>query len=372
MYRRNVQGQEKRRKAAIVAAVLFLALVVVVSLSLPRLKVGCVETARFALASARQQNANLYAPRQFRPADSLWNRMLAKWHNENGRFILLRNYRQISEMAIAVESLANLSQRTGSAARDSLYRLAQARSNDVHRLMSEFKCKVGFMPMSNGLYRSIMQSQLLEIEGKEALRRKEYLQACCRLEKALLLINDVSIIMYGTMAAYLENTSRWVGWSKQTIAWSAKYRRWAIVVDKLAHLCALYNSGKLVSLFPIELGANWIGDKYRMGDRATPEGRYFIRKKKGRGQTSYYRALEIDYPNAGDQKAFNDAKKNWTPATYTGIGGHIEIHGNGGKNCNWTDGCIALKDADMDTLFRMVDVGTPVTIVGTSGNAAGR
>jgi murein L,D-transpeptidase YafK len=64
----------------------------------------------------------------------------------------------------------------------------------------------------------------------------------------------------------------------------------------------------------IELGANWIGDKYHMGDRATPEGRYFIRKKKSRGQTIYYRALEIDYPNADDQKAFKDAKKKPDPA----------------------------------------------------------
>ena len=49
-----------------------------------------------------------------------------------------------------------------------------------------------------------------------------------------------------------------------------------------------------------------------------------------------------------------------------GIGGLIEIHGHGGRGTDWTNGCIALSDAEMDRLFAAVFVGTPVTIVGTA------
>jgi L,D-peptidoglycan transpeptidase YkuD (ErfK/YbiS/YcfS/YnhG family) len=47
------------------------------------------------------------------------------------------------------------------------------------------------------------------------------------------------------------------------------------------------------------------------------------------------------------------------------IGGLIEIHGNGGKGIDWTEGCIALTDSEMDSVFKIVKVGTPVTIVGS-------
>ena len=47
------------------------------------------------------------------------------------------------------------------------------------------------------------------------------------------------------------------------------------------------------------------------------------------------------------------------------IGGMIEIHGDGGKGVDWTEGCIALKDNEMDTIFRYAVIGTPVTIVGS-------
>ena len=47
------------------------------------------------------------------------------------------------------------------------------------------------------------------------------------------------------------------------------------------------------------------------------------------------------------------------------MGGLIEIHGNGGKGIDWTEGCIALTDTEMDVVFKLVKVGTPVTIIGS-------
>ena len=101
------------------------------------------------------------------------------------------------------------------------------------------------------------------------------------------------------------------------------------------------------------------------GDNATPEGRYRIIRKRGRGETRYHRALEIDFPNAEDRRAFTAAKRDGRIPANARIGGLIEIHGDGGKGADWTNGCVAMTNTTMEELFRQVAVGTPVTIVGT-------
>jgi murein L,D-transpeptidase YafK len=126
----------------------------------------------------------------------------------------------------------------------------------------------------------------------------------------------------------------------------------------------VYKSGRLAVEYPIELGSNWIGDKRLRGDMATPEGRYHVRKKKGAGQTKYHRALEIDYPNETDMKWFREAKRRGELPAHAKIGGVIEIHGDGGKGENWTEGCVALRNDHMEKVFALAAVGTPVTIVG--------
>jgi murein L,D-transpeptidase YafK len=114
-----------------------------------------------------------------------------------------------------------------------------------------------------------------------------------------------------------------------------------------------------------------MGDKQQRGDRATPEGRYSITTKKSAGQTTYYRALAINYPNADDLARFKKAVKSGALPPGANPGGLIEIHGSGGKGAHWTEGCVALKNEDMRVLFERVSVGTPVTIVGSSDGRSG-
>jgi murein L,D-transpeptidase YafK len=116
------------------------------------------------------------------------------------------------------------------------------------------------------------------------------------------------------------------------------------------------------------MGPNWIGDKRHRGDKATPEGRYYITKKKKGKDTIYYKALLINYPNDEDRKRYNDDVKRGILSAGQGIGGLIEIHGGGGKGAHWTEGCVALTNAEMDQIFDFVEVGTPVTIVGSLRN----
>ena len=174
----------------------------------------------------------------------------------------------------------------------------------------------------------------------------------------------------GRVRSFLESyttgaaAQKWARWVRETIEISSRSGDYAIVVDKLQHKCHLYRGGHLQHVFQADLGGT-IQDKLRAGDRATPEGMYRIVQKKGPGQTAYYKALLINYPNDEDRAAFNTAKQRGWISRFARIGGLIEIHGEGGRREDWTLGCVALENRDMDELFRVVSVGTPVTIVGT-------
>ncbi|MBN2354636.1 L,D-transpeptidase family protein, partial [candidate division KSB1 bacterium] len=167
------------------------------------------------------------------------------------------------------------------------------------------------------------------------------------------------------MNSFYARRSRWRGWVEGTVNWSIENNDIIILVDKLAHRCYVYENGIRLAEYPIELGPHWLGHKRQMGDGATPEGRYYIRKKKSDKQTVYYKALEIDYPNPEDEALFYAAQQRGAISRHARIGGLIEIHGEGGRGANWTAGCVALRNQDMDSLFVLAKIGTPVTIVGS-------
>jgi hypothetical protein len=161
------------------------------------------------------------------------------------------------------------------------------------------------------------------------------------------------------------NLRLWRSWVETTVEDSARTGDVAIVVDKLRRRVTVYRAGKAVVHFPAELGANGLRRKEHAGDRATPEGMYRVVEVKQAPQTRYYKALLIDYPNDEDRMRFALSQRRGRISARAGIGSLIEIHGDGGEGRDWTDGCIALVNEDMDRLFAQVDVGTPVTIVGT-------
>jgi murein L,D-transpeptidase YafK len=126
--------------------------------------------------------------------------------------------------------------------------------------------------------------------------------------------------------------------------------------------------------YRIGLGFAPTGDKEREGDGRTPEGDYVVCARNP--QSRYHLSLGLSYPNAADaarglvagaiSQAQHDAilsalAKGGRPPWDTPLGGEIFIHGNGSHR-DWTLGCIALDDADMDELYALTPVGTPVRI----------
>ena len=147
-----------------------------------------------------------------------------------------------------------------------------------------------------------------------------------------------------------------------------------IVVLKSQRRLELYSAAKLVRTYKIGLGLNPVPDKQREGDRATPEGEFFIFTKNPR--SAFHLSLGISYPNIEDAdrgiksglitQAQRSAivraiKRKQGPPQNTALGGLIYIHGNGASS-DWTWGCVALENEDIEELYQVIPVGTPVTI----------
>lgn len=157
-------------------------------------------------------------------------------------------------------------------------------------------------------------------------------------------------------------------------AQAAPFANARIEVRKAERTMVVYSGDELFKTYRIGLGGNPIPPKRRQGDRATPEGRYFVSHKNPRSQ--FYLSLGVSYPNADDaERGLRDGlitraqrdrivraiEAHRAPPSDTGLGGDIFVHGRGSAS-DWTWGCIALDDADMKELYDAVDVGTPITI----------
>ena len=134
-----------------------------------------------------------------------------------------------------------------------------------------------------------------------------------------------------------------------------------IVVQKRDKVISLWKQGRIIKTYPIlAFGADPIGHKVREGDEKTPEGQYYIDTKHV--SQKYQKFLRISYPNEQD-KAY--AKSLGLPP-----GGHVGIHGDEGGmtgffqrfDNRWTDGCIAVRNADIEEIYKMVEIGTPILI----------
>ena len=161
------------------------------------------------------------------------------------------------------------------------------------------------------------------------------------------------------------NLQLWKRMAAETIARSRVEGSTALIIDKLNRKLHIYAGGNRIASFDAEIGAKGLKQKLHAGDQATPEGRYRVTEARGPGRTKFYKALLLDYPNSADRARYAWGKKTGQVPLRAGIGSLIEIHGDGGQGRDWTDGCVALTDRDMDRVFARARVGMPVTIVGT-------
>jgi murein L,D-transpeptidase YafK len=149
-------------------------------------------------------------------------------------------------------------------------------------------------------------------------------------------------------------------WTIPTMAFALPQADLVLVKKSEARLYLL-KSGKVFRKYPVVFGAHPKGHKLQKGDERTPEGRYFLDYKNAHSR--FYKSIHISYPNKSDRERARKAHVN--------PGGAIMIHGqkNGwgwasfiAQHFNWTDGCIAVSNKDMDEIWDAVKGGTPIEI----------
>jgi lipoprotein-anchoring transpeptidase ErfK/SrfK len=327
--------------------------------------IATFEQARVALHHARVAEANRYAPVLLQAAEKRWEQATQAWQRENKKWFLWRDFQATLKLAEAARLQAQDAASTATATRDSLQFVAAAELAMIKQNLDEFKQRFAHLPVAAPLRRKCVAGEILMIESRLAFDREDYWQAVARVQQAAALAGSAGDGAARILQTYLARVPEWKQWAAETIQWSAQQNAAAIVVDKMAHRCYLYLNGVLKAEYTVELGPRWLGHKRQRGDNATPEGHYHVTKKKSRGQTKYYKALEIDYPNENDRQQFGEAKKTRVLPRSAQIGGLIELHGAGGKGVNWTSGCVALRNQDMDVVFDLVSIGARVTIVGS-------
>lgn len=135
-----------------------------------------------------------------------------------------------------------------------------------------------------------------------------------------------------------------------------------ILVEKSKRQMCVFSNGKKIKTYRVSLGFHPRGKKRFEKDGKTPEGKYYIVSKNS--QSVAHKSFGISYPNAADKKYAAQRGKS--------AGGHIMIHGmmNGlgywskfHRFIDWTGGCIALTNSEMDDLFNHIDVGCEIEIV---------
>jgi len=174
------------------------------------------------------------------------------------------------------------------------------------------------------------------------------------------------------------NTYNFIGTSpKVTVAKTVKAKRSSfktmpvapvrIVIDKSNYELYVYDKLGWFATYPVVFGNSSLEDKKMEGDRNTPEGSFKIANK--RVHEKWDRYLGLDYPTSESLAKFTQRKQRGEIPRSASPGGGVGIHGTWphedfviDRYKNWTNGCISLKNEDVEDLYSFVPVGTPVSI----------
>ena len=324
--------------------------------------------ARQSLSEARRDRADTYSKRSYADAKASYDSAMACWRSENKRFIFFRNYEKVKKYAKLSANRANQATESSQTNSSSLRERLKDKIDNLNNTAECINKLFGRYPMSADIRDRISSGKFLLKEGEMAYEREQYLAANRKITEAEYLLIEVYKNATAELKDYFRSYSTWRQWIQSAINESRSNKCYSIIVDKFSKKFYMYYNGVKKLEFDAELGRNWVGNKRRMGDKATPEGLYKIVNKFQGRQTQYYKSLPLDYPNARDKERFKTEISKGTLPAYAKIGGGIEIHGGGGKGVDWTEGCIALTDSEIDLVFSYAQVGTPVTIVGSSKN----
>jgi len=321
-----------------------------------------ITKARKALSEAVACMSHLHEPRLYQKSESFYSDAMNEWQKENKKPIYKRNFNRVillaqksqkaAEEACAKSKLKARNEKTNL---NQLYQFLKKQRSRFNGTLNKF-------PIPQVKVKDFHQADMLLRESGDLLDKGDLILARKKLDLSSKLFSTTIAYIHSFLKNYFSSYETWKSWASQGIKYSENNQAPMILIDKMAHKCYVYDNGKVVNEFEIEMGKNWIGQKTREGDLATPEGIYKVTAKKSGPKTNYHKALLLDYPNESDIRRIKELTKG---KKYHRPGSMIEIHGHGDQGFNWTKGCVALADKDIDKVFALAQVGTKVVIVGS-------
>jgi murein L,D-transpeptidase YafK len=140
-----------------------------------------------------------------------------------------------------------------------------------------------------------------------------------------------------------------------------------VIVDKSDYELQVYDEEGWYATYPVVFGTKSLEDKMMAGDRKTPEGTFKILSK--RPHEKWHKMLMLDYPNRESWAKFNQRKAQGLIPRSAKIGGGIALHGTWPNDnivvddyTNWTQGCVSLRNEDLDEVYQYLQAGTKVII----------
>jgi L,D-peptidoglycan transpeptidase YkuD (ErfK/YbiS/YcfS/YnhG family) len=236
----------------------------------------------------------------------------------------------------------------------------------LERQLRRFTDRVDLIGSRVALGGKRVETELLVKQARSFMEQGRFVHSKRAARQAAEQMTSQAAQLNSELGRYADKAQvdHWRAMVRRTVDWSRQHQAPALVVVKATKRLTLYRNGQAVTSYPVRLGFNGVREKRYEDDGATPEGAYRVIRVKDRGQTDFYRAFLLDYPNADDQQRFQSARKTGAIPARARIGGNIEIHGEANRQLSQTLGCVMLGNRQMDALFRQVEAGTPVTIVG--------
>ncbi len=367
---KRARGAAPRRRKFIWLGVLLAVVAVGLGLAFypyPPLPTVEVEAARLALRDARREASELAREPLARAVKSavVMERLYAY---DRARLLRFTRVEALDQAIADTRAHAARAIADAAALRADLLQQGAVQRAELETELAMHTPKVQFLPPGERRARGAhARAELALAQASSALRSGDLGRLGTSLKSADRELGVIRRALSERYARFDDPGRRrlWQSWTDATVA-ASRGGKVAIVVDKLGRRLYLLRDGRIAAEYEADLGRNAVSDKLVAGDGATPEGRYRVTEKRGNGTTKWYKALMLNYPNAEDLQAFKAARKRGEIPHGHGPGGLIEIHGHGGKHSNWTDGCVALLNSEMDELMKVVPVGTPVTIVGVA------
>jgi lipoprotein-anchoring transpeptidase ErfK/SrfK len=307
-------------------------------------------------------DAKKHTPDEYQKYRTAYRAATYKLIEEDEKFRWFRNYDIIREELRRIlgngnKILAKIKRIDDEKARDIEHRIASLKNS-----IASLKESTSTINEGRLIRRTLSKAEVLLTESELFFKKGDYDTA----ESKLNNVNSYALksidIAHSILNRYMDRNqlAKWRALVQETIAESRRRGIVVFIVSKIDQTLTVYKNGNILKTYDIGLGRNGLKDKLFAGDGGTPEGRYYIVKKNAGSR--YYKALLFDYPNKEDRLRFDQAKKKGQIPRRTGIGSLLEVHGGGSGGM--TKGCISLENNDMDRLYSLADVGTPLTIVG--------